>query len=195
MFLSSDPSLDHYVTGLLWIGGVVYGFGAVLLVARMHALPGRERILTRLAHLVNAAPALVGLACLALLIGAVSGGLRPGHEEEFLALLARPLPAVAMLSSAAGFLAGLLGTARPSRTALALGGPITFLSMLIAAAVLGVVALVLPDAPDAAERLWTEHAALAHLFTSLALFPTATLGLSWVSARLGRLILGWLRLE
>ena len=195
MLTSGDPRFDPIITGLLWVAGVAYALGAVVLLARMYATPDRGRTLSRLAGAVNLAPALVGLVCLGFLIGAVSSGLRPGHEEQFLSLLVRPLPAIAMLSSAAGFLAGLLGTARPSRTALALGGLITVLTTLMAAAVAGVVVIAWQDAPDASEQFSALRVPFARLFTCLALFPAATLGLSWVSARVGRGLLGWLQLE
>jgi methionine-rich copper-binding protein CopC len=100
-----------------------------------------------------------------------------------------------MLSGMAGFLAGLLGTARPSRTALALGGLTTVLTLLIATAMIGVVTIAGLNGPDDAERIWAGGAPVTRLFTCLASYPMATIGLSWASARIGRTFRGWLGLK
>jgi len=192
MFTFGDPGIRTFVTGLLWSAGAVFTFGTLVAVARLHAPPGRDRLLGRLALLVDAGPALTGLACLGMLLEALGAGLRPGHEAEFLTHLARPLPSVAMLAGGAGLLGGLLATARPGRIALVLGGPTTLLIVLVAAAVLGVLGVAWSEEPEVSALIWAERAPFVRLFAQLALFPAGTLGLGWVSARLGRGLQGWL---
>jgi methionine-rich copper-binding protein CopC len=165
----------------------LYAVGTIALAIALRAEPARARACARLAGIVKAGPYLVGLACLGFVIDAID--FRPGHEADVLARWPALLPQVAALSAGAGFVTGLLAAARPLRVALAAGGLMAALALLIwAVAAWFLVALWREDATVISDLRRSAPVSFALFFKYVLLFPIVTIAASAGGASLGRLL-------
>jgi len=190
VFTGPDPAIRAILNGILAAAAALYALGTIAVIVAIRAEPLRARSYARLTGVAKVAALLVGLASLGSVIDAID--FRPEHEADLFAKWPALLPQVALLSTGAGFLTGLLAGARPVWVALAAGGPMTVLSLLVGA-VTGwfLVATgwreglpATPEFPQAVPQVVWDF------FTYLALFPVVAIAASAAGASVGRWLHG-----